>query len=185
MPKQKITKDMVINAAFELAREGGMEQVLVKSIAEKLGCSVQPIYSYCSSMENLRHEVLQKAAATVQAYVFAHTDVNDMFRSVGYAYVQLAAEEPELFRLFALQTKRHVASVDDLLYTGGNPHIDEMIAETLHVTAAQAKALHLNMLVYTIGICTIIATAEPGIPASEITEQLEQAYQAFLQQAMK
>ena len=42
MPKQKITKEMVVNAAFELARSGGMEQVLVKSIAEKLGCSVQP-----------------------------------------------------------------------------------------------------------------------------------------------
>lgn len=47
MPKQKITKDMVIDAAFELARNDGMEQVIVKNIAEKLGCSVQPIYSYC------------------------------------------------------------------------------------------------------------------------------------------
>ena len=39
MPKQRITKEMVINTAFELARTGGMEQVLVKTIAEKLGCS--------------------------------------------------------------------------------------------------------------------------------------------------
>ena len=46
MPKQRITKEMVIEAAFELARTGGMEQVIVKNIAQKLGCSVQPIYSY-------------------------------------------------------------------------------------------------------------------------------------------
>ena len=54
MPKQRITKEMVVNAAFELARAGGMEQVLVKTIAERLGCSVQPIYSYCNNMEELR-----------------------------------------------------------------------------------------------------------------------------------
>ena len=34
MPKQRITKEMVVNAAFEIARDGGMEQVMVKNIAE-------------------------------------------------------------------------------------------------------------------------------------------------------
>ena len=33
MPKQRITKEMVVDAAFELARSGGMEQVMVKTIA--------------------------------------------------------------------------------------------------------------------------------------------------------
>ena len=55
MPKQRITKEMVVNAAFELARQGGMEQVIVKSIAQKIGCSVQPIYSYCNNMDGLRN----------------------------------------------------------------------------------------------------------------------------------
>lgn len=36
MPKQRITKEMVIEAAFELARQGGLEQVLVKNIAGPL-----------------------------------------------------------------------------------------------------------------------------------------------------
>ena len=49
MPKQRITKEMVVDAAFEIARKGGMEHVIVKNIAEKLGCSVQPIYSYCTN----------------------------------------------------------------------------------------------------------------------------------------
>ncbi len=44
MPKQRITKEMVVNAAFEIARSSGMEQVLVKNIADRIGCSVQPIY---------------------------------------------------------------------------------------------------------------------------------------------
>lgn len=63
MPKQRITKEMVVDAAFEIARKGGMEQVIVKNIAETLGCSVQPIYSYCTNMEGLRTEVGTESTA--------------------------------------------------------------------------------------------------------------------------
>ena len=45
MPKQKITKEMIIETAFEIVRKEGLENLLVKNIAAKLNCSVQPIYS--------------------------------------------------------------------------------------------------------------------------------------------
>lgn len=40
MPTQRITKEMVVAAAFEIARTSGMEQVMVKNIADRLDCSV-------------------------------------------------------------------------------------------------------------------------------------------------
>lgn len=46
MPKQRITKEMVVEAAFEIVKTGGMKQITVKTIEEKIGCLVQPIYSY-------------------------------------------------------------------------------------------------------------------------------------------
>lgn len=57
MPKQRITKEMIVDAAFHIARRSGMENVLVKSIADEMGCSVQPIYSYCKNMNGLREEI--------------------------------------------------------------------------------------------------------------------------------
>ena len=66
MPKQRITKEMVVMTAFEIARNGGMEQVMVKSIANKLGCSVQPIYSYCENMDGLRRDVAEQVDKFVQ-----------------------------------------------------------------------------------------------------------------------
>ena len=78
MPKQRITKEMVVNAAFELARQGGMEQVIVKSIAQKIGCSVQPIYSYCNNMDGLRNDVCDKVRNFIQGYIASHIDKNDL-----------------------------------------------------------------------------------------------------------
>ena len=43
MPKQKLTKEMVVNAAFKQAKTGGMGQLMVKNIAKKLNRAVQPI----------------------------------------------------------------------------------------------------------------------------------------------
>ena len=91
---------MVVNAAFEIARSSGMEQVLVKNIADRIGCSVQPIYSYCKNMEGLRRDVTDQVSRFIQEYIAARVDKADLFRSTGNAYIQLAKEEPNLFKMF-------------------------------------------------------------------------------------
>lgn len=184
MPKQRITKEMVVEAAFELARTGGMEQVMVKNIAQKLGCSVQPIYSYCKNMEGLRQDVTVRTADFIGDYLASHIDKTDFFRSTGHAYVQLAKEEPHIFQIFVLHKREGIASLNDLYRTETNPNIAGYIADALKISLSKAQALHTNMLIYTVGIGTILATTTPGIPTGEIYTQLETAYQAFLKQAL-
>ena len=106
MPKQKITREMVVGAAFQLAREGGMERVLVKDIAARLGCSVQPIYSCFRNMGELRRAVELRTADYMADWLSARLDPSSLFQSTGRAYVQFAQEEPELFKLFALHRAR-------------------------------------------------------------------------------
>lgn len=185
MPKQRITKEMVVDAAFELARSGGMEQVMIKNIADRLDCSVQPIYSYCRNMEGLRQEVMERVKKFVWEYAAARIDKEDLFRSTGRAYVQIAREEPYLFKLFILHRREGVCSLDDLYRSEASPETAEWISQRLHIGVEQAKELHLNMLIYTIGIGTIFAVTEPGISADEIFAKQETAYQAFLQQAVE
>lgn len=185
MPKQKITKEMVVNAAFALARDGGMEQVLVKNIAGNLGCSVQPVYSYLKNMKELRREVEKKAAEFVREYVLAHMDKEDLFGSTGRAYVGLAKEEPHIFRIFIMYQREGISSLEELYSMEANPEMVGEIADKLHISAAGARQLHLNMLIYTMGLCTILATASPGIPKEEIYRQQKLAYEAFLSQAEK
>lgn len=179
MPKQKITKEMVVDAAFQLAREGGMERVLVKDIAARLGCSVQPIYSYCRSMDSLRRDVAERAAAFVRDRL---AQGGGGFQATGQAYVRLAREEPELFKIFTLHPRDGVACLDDLYRTEADPGMADTIAGVLGLDREAARRLHLNMIVYTIGLGTIFSVTEPGIPAEEIFTWQEQAYRAFLRQ---
>ena len=184
MPKQRITKEMVVNAAFEIARNDGMEQVMVKTIAEKIGCSVQPIYSYCNNMEGLRQDVTQKVSSFIGEYVQTHIDKDDIFGSTGRTYIQLAKEEPNLFKIFILHKRNGISSLDDLYQSETNPHVAEFISKNINISIEQAKKLHLNMLIYTIGLGTIFSMTMPGISTDEIYAQQEMAYKAFLAQTI-
>lgn len=179
MPKQRITKEMVVNAAFEIARTEGMEKVMVKTIAGKLGCSVQPIYSYCQNMDSLRKDVACRAGTYMQEYLKSHIDLDNLFQSTGRAYIQMAKEEPHIFKIYISRERENITSLDDLYQTETNPKMAKIIAGHLHISEEEAKQLHLHMLIYTIGIGTILSVTSSGISEKEIFYQQEQAYQAF------
>lgn len=183
MPKQKITKEMVINAAFELAREGGEGQITVNGIANKLSCSVQPIYFYCKNMEGLKQDVNAKITDFVHEYAACRTDKNDLFRSTGKAYIQLAKEEPNIYKMFILHKRHGISSLDDIYRSEASPETAESISKQLNISLAAAKQLHMNMLIYTIGIGTIFSVSSPGISPDEISQWQENAFEAFMKKA--
>ena len=50
-PKVKITKEMIIDAAFEIARSEGAENINARTISKKLGCSTQPVMYHFKTIE--------------------------------------------------------------------------------------------------------------------------------------
>lgn len=44
MPKAKISEDMIVDAALQVAREEGAESINARTVAERLNCSTQLFY---------------------------------------------------------------------------------------------------------------------------------------------
>lgn len=53
-PKVKITKEMIIDAAFEIARSEGAENINARTVSKKLGCSTQPVMYHFKTIEELK-----------------------------------------------------------------------------------------------------------------------------------
>lgn len=158
MPKQRITKEMVVEAAFEIARKEGAEKVIVKNIAERLGCSVQPIYSYCSNMEGLREELVERTRTFMKDYIASRLDRTNYFWSMGQAQIHFAKEEPNLFKMYFLRRRQDISSLQELYTKEGSPDMGEYLSQTLQISPEKARELHLNMIIYTMGIASILAT---------------------------
>ena len=60
-PKVKVTKEMVLNAAFEITRAEGIEAVNAKNVAAYLKCSTQPVMYNFATIEELKLAVFDQA----------------------------------------------------------------------------------------------------------------------------
>lgn len=187
MPKQRITKEMVIEAAFEIAREDGLDKVLVKNIAEKIGCSVQPIYSYCSNMEGLKNDLYERTRAFFREYVEVHLEKDNFFESTGRAYLHLAKEEPHLYELYFLKKRpdRICSSLAELYQQECSLSVAEHLAQELSIGLESAKKLHLHMVIYNSGVASLQIASGFGLDMKELEQQLRMAYEAFLAEIRK
>jgi hypothetical protein len=57
---------------------------------------------------------MKKAGCFVQQYLKEHTDPDNPFPSTGHAFVRLAKEEPNIFKMFILRPRDDISSLEEL-----------------------------------------------------------------------
>ncbi|MBQ2832970.1 MAG: TetR/AcrR family transcriptional regulator [Clostridia bacterium] len=96
-PKQRITREMILERSFAMFCRDGMEAVNARSVAKALNCSTQPIFSYFVGMDDLKGALEQKAKETFEAAIHAYDKNGEPLVNICVAYVRFAAEQPKLF----------------------------------------------------------------------------------------
>ncbi|MDE6442414.1 MAG: TetR/AcrR family transcriptional regulator [Clostridia bacterium] len=56
-PKQIITKEQILESAYEIVIEKGLQQITARNVATKMKCSTQPIYWYFDNKQDFLHSV--------------------------------------------------------------------------------------------------------------------------------
>ncbi len=180
MPKQRITKEIILNVAFKLAREKGYEQVVVKNIADEIGCSVQPIYSYFSNMEALKEAVVGAAMKFYNEFIYSRVEKDCALESMARANVAFAKYETKLFKLLFLQKINGLNSFEDIYEWMGDKQATRQLAEKPLLPEEKIKEVYIMLIVFTHGVATMIATGGANISDGESAAILKKAYNAFV-----
>ncbi len=102
-PKVKITKEMVIDAAFEIARETGAENISARTVSKKLNCSTQPVMCHFATIEELKKAAYTKSDQYHSNYLMNAEKLQEgVTLGIGLNYIRFAIEEPNLFRFLFL-----------------------------------------------------------------------------------
>ena len=96
-PKAKITREMIIDATFEIIRNTGVETVNARTISKKLNCSTQPVMYHFKTIDELKRAVYEKSDEYHSAYIMDIHSNNPM-KDIGLNYIQFAVKEKNLFR---------------------------------------------------------------------------------------
>ncbi len=176
MPKAKISKEMVVDAAFEVARMSGVENVNARTVSEKLGCSTQPVMYYFATIEELKRAVYAKTDRFHTEYLMnAAPDTNPIL-SIGLNYVRFAIREPHLFRLLF---QSGYAVENSLLEMIDSPELIPVISamrEALGMNEEQTKKVFLVVALFTHGYASIIANNSLEYDENIVAEHLELAF---------
>lgn len=101
-PKQKITKEMLLEHAFAIAEESGIQSVTSRSVAKRAGCSIQPVFSHFATMEDLRKETFDYTHIVLDNEMLAYEQYPDFPERVVLWMLNLARNRKNLYRMIYL-----------------------------------------------------------------------------------
>ena len=97
-PKTKVTAEMVVNAAIEVARQSGYESINARTVSGQLHCSTQPVMYHFSTIESLKKAAYKRLDQLHSEYMMNTRPGQDPILGIGLNYIRFAVEEPQLFR---------------------------------------------------------------------------------------
>ena len=68
MPRLKFTKEIVVEAGYELMKKEGFQNVSVRKIANYLKCSTAPIYFNFRTVDELKEEIINMCKEKLKKY---------------------------------------------------------------------------------------------------------------------
>lgn len=153
-PTAKFTRDEIIDRALRVVREKGADAVTARGVAAALGMSSRPIFTWFSSMEELKAGVCAAAEGIFQRYIDSGLRERIPFLGVGMSVVRFAKEEPELYKLLFLSPAE--SGVVTGVSADGRGVVRRSVMDVYHMSAAEADCYfsHLWLTAYSMASMT-------------------------------
>lgn len=182
-PSIKITREQILNGAFELVRQKGEKALNARSLAKELKCSTQPIFNHFSGMEEVSQGVEKEAKKLHDHYMeTGYRNHKLPFMGLGLAYIEFAQKEKVLFNLLFLSGKYSVHSLGEMLVGEDDQAVIKGLCQALGLDLKAAEELMIQCWLQVHGIATFIATNPVNIPQEQIEHLLDHAFEAHLNQ---
>ena len=171
-PKNKFSREEMIEAAVQVVRKNGAASLTAKSLAKELGTSTQPVFTCFGTMDAAKAEVYAAAERLFEAYLAEGMKEKISFFGFGMQYIRFARMEPELYRLLflmrpddlgigAFATMRHMQEL-----------VRPSLAEIYHIRAQEADRYFRDLWLVVHSLSTLIVTGDCPYSDGEIGQIL-------------
>jgi len=177
--KESITKEAIVQAAFEMLREEGIQQVTARKLAAKAGCSTQPIFRVYKGMDELIEELFGVACDFFWDFCAGMPrQTVTPFVNLGLAYIKFAQEHRRIFEFIFLSENRFGRSLYDLV-NGKSGYVRREIPPATTQGCNNSGELFMKMWIFIHGAACMSLTGDYDLSESETMKLLKDSYQAF------
>lgn len=96
-PKQSITRERILESAYEIVIEQGLQQITARNVAAKLRCSTQPIYWYFNNKQDFLHSVYLYINKRYIYEMFGVLEKRDFFIEMTKWLISISKQSQYLF----------------------------------------------------------------------------------------
>ena len=157
-PKVKFQIEEIIEAAMKITEEKGIDAVTAREVACVLGVSTRPIFTYYETMDQLKHDMYDRAKELYRTYVEDGLKESVPFLGVWHQYIHFVMDHPELYRLLFL-TGHELAgggAMEVLHYS--QDLVRDSIMKVYHMDAHTADCYFRDLWLVTYSFAALIVT---------------------------
>ena len=153
--KAIVSKNQIIQAAFDIAKVTGKYSITIRGIGTKLGISTAPIYTQYKSIDAIMEDLITFVNSKVHESTLKERPIN-AFLNLGVGYLDFVIENTIIFNDFFLTMGNSIldSNIDNDLYleqVKKNPFMSNFNND-------QLKSILYDMSVYTYGLAAMICT---------------------------
>lgn len=176
-----------MNAAIQMVREKGIEGLNARDLAKEVGSSVHPIFRVYHSMEGLKEAVYRETEAIYNRRMMQAGDSgNNGFLNMGFAYIEFAKSERNLFKLLFMSDAFSGRGLMDIVgETQGDEEVLAMISQMSGLSIKAAKELYAGIWLTTHGIASMFATNSCSFQDEEIKRMLNNSFVGLVMKLKK
>ena len=169
--KAKVTKEMIVDAAFAIAREAGVERINARTVSERLHCSTQPVMYHFATMEALKRTVYAKADLYHSEYLMnMKKPPKGAALGIGMNYIRFLFQSD----YFNGKTLLELIDAEEL-----TPVLLAM-QRSLGIGMEQTKTVFVTVFLFAHGYASIIANNSLKYDEDTINSHLERAYRGAI-----
>lgn len=179
--KIKISKDMILDAAFEIVREYGIDSLSNRELASKLKCSIRPIYYQFENVSELEKELYKKIEKFFYEFLMDNmVEGIPKYKQVGINYIKFAKKEKKLFQTLFMSELGLAPSV--FVSKDGEDYnkLKKLVRKSTNLDDEDIKSFHTNMWIFCHGIATLVANNTISLTDNQIEQMLSYEFQALM-----
>lgn len=168
-PQITFTRENIINAAFELYKDAGIENIKIRKVAAKLGCSIAPIYSNFKNIDEVKQCVMEKTLSILIQYTEREYSLNK-FLSIGLGLLHFAKDYSALYKELFINSNDYSYLVDEFFVT----NLEHMKKESMlkDLSDEDIKRILEKVRLFTHGLAALICSGSMKGKSDEYIEQL-------------
>ena len=175
-PKTRVTAEMIIHAAVEVARQNGFENINARTVSDKLHCSTQPVMYHFSTIENLKKATYRQIDRLHSEYMMRIPVGQDPILGIGMNYIRFAVEEPQLFRFLFQSGYAEESSLLEMVDSEELIPVLEAMQEGAGLSMKKTRNVFITVALFAHGYASIIANNHLEFDEKLIAEHLERTW---------